>query len=153
MEDKIVGVLIGLVGACNNNPKTGNTDRLVIKALACPSEPRAIEEMIAELRAEKNLISPGCAVCTAPCGNTSDYDMGRLDGAEAEIRKAKLCILSELREAASYISEHDVPLADVEIELFYKALAYVSYNLKKEALLVLSDEIREMIQKIKETNS
>lgn len=28
--------MIGLVGACENNPKTSDTDRLVIKALAFP---------------------------------------------------------------------------------------------------------------------
>lgn len=35
-EDKIISALIGLVGACSNNPKTAGTDSLVIKALAFP---------------------------------------------------------------------------------------------------------------------
>ena len=33
-ENRIISALIGLVGACNNNPKTENTDHVIIKALA-----------------------------------------------------------------------------------------------------------------------
>ena len=36
IEDRIISVLIGLVRACNNNPKTAATDSLVVKALAFP---------------------------------------------------------------------------------------------------------------------
>ena len=36
-EDRIISAWIRLVGACNNNPKTDNTDNLVIKSLAFSS--------------------------------------------------------------------------------------------------------------------
>ena len=83
IEDRIISVLIGLVRACNNNPKTAATDSLVVKALAfpllCPNcGDKAVNEIIDEIRTEKNSVAPGCAVCTAPCGNTSDYDMRRI---------------------------------------------------------------------------
>lgn len=36
VEDKVISALIGLAGACNNNPKKADTDSLIIKALAFP---------------------------------------------------------------------------------------------------------------------
>ena len=83
IEDRIISVLIGLVRACNNNPKTAATDSLVVKALAFPllrpnCGDKAVNEIIDEIRTEKNSVAPGCAVCIAPCGNTSDYDMRRI---------------------------------------------------------------------------
>lgn len=35
-EEKIISILIGLVSACNNNPKTTDTDNLIVKALSFP---------------------------------------------------------------------------------------------------------------------
>ena len=119
-EDKIISALIGLVGACDNNPKTENTDRLVIKALASASNPDTVNDIVDEIRKEKNLISPGCAVCKMPCGNTSDYDMSRIYNAEDEIRNAKLHILSEIRETAEYIYQNEVVLSEAETEFFIK---------------------------------
>lgn len=54
-KDKIISALIGLVGACNNNPKTENTDRLVIKALASASDPDAVNDTVSEIRKEKGI--------------------------------------------------------------------------------------------------
>ena len=87
MEDKIISALVGLVGACNNNTKTPNTDSVVIKTLAfpllCPEYTAAdLRETIDSICAEKNVIAPDCAQCQMPCGNTSDYDMGRIYDAE-----------------------------------------------------------------------
>lgn len=100
-EDKIISALIGLVGACNNNPKTASTDRLVIKVLAfpllCPEyDDRAVGEIVDEIHSEKYFVAPGCAVCMAPCGNTSDYDMQRIYEAGDVIRKVKLQILERV---------------------------------------------------------
>ena len=155
-EDKIISVLIGLVGACGSNPKTENTDHLVLKSLAhsfCRnSDADAVQGVIDEIRAEKNIIAPGCALCETPCGNTSDYDMSRIYDAEDEIRKAKLDILSELCETAAYICSDQKTklLTETEIEFFYKALSYISYDLGKEVLLSLLGEargIKSMIDK------
>lgn len=93
-EDRIISALIGLVGACNNNPKTADTDSIVIKALAfpllCPEyDDKALREIVEDIYSEKNSVAPGCAVCAAPCGNTSDYDMRRIYEADDEIRKVK----------------------------------------------------------------
>ena len=132
MEDRIISALIGLVGACGSNPKTENTDRVVIKALA--AEP-GDEAALAEIYAEKNAVSPGCATCAMPCGNTSDYDMGRIYAAPAEIRDLKRRIIDRLRQAARSAS------VGMDCELIYKALAYVSYDLPESELNRLLEEI------------
>lgn len=149
-ENRIISALIGLIGACNNNPKTENTDRLVIKALATSLDPHTTSEIVDEIRTEKNCIAPGCMACTSPCGNTSDYDMNRIYNADEEIRGMKLNILSEISETAKYIYENEVPLSEKEIEFFYKALSYISYELKIDSLLSLLDEVRKIKHKIKE---
>ena len=151
-NNMIISALIGLVGACNNNPKTKNTDRIIVKALAFSDvglrqEARIAEEVIAEIHAEKNLISPGCATCQMPCGNTSDYDMERIYNADNEVRRVKLQILSELRETAVNICQSDALLAEDEIKLFYKALSFISYDLKQEVLLALLDEVQKLNKK------
>lgn len=97
-EDRNISILIGLVGACSNNPKTARTDGLMIKALAfsvlCPkAEDGSLNHMVNKLYLEKNVIAPGCAECAFSCGNTSDYDMRRIYEAEDEICSVKLQIL------------------------------------------------------------
>ena len=82
-KDRIISALIGLIGACNNNPKTENTDYVVIKALAFSPEPsetsnKTLQALIEEIHTEKYAVAPGCAACQTPCGNTSDYDMNRI---------------------------------------------------------------------------
>lgn len=94
-EDIIISALVGLAGACSSNPKTADTDSLVIKALAFPLlhpgyDDKALREIVDDIHSEKNSVAPGCAMCTAPCGNTSDYDMRRIYEADDGIRRAKL---------------------------------------------------------------
>ncbi|MCH5192021.1 MAG: hypothetical protein J1F23_07635 [Oscillospiraceae bacterium] len=149
-ENRIISALIGLIGACSNNPKTENTDHLVIKALASSLEPHTTSEIVNEIRTEKNRIAPGCMTCTSPCGNTSDYDMERIYNADEETRHMKLNILSEISETAKYIYKNEVPLSEKEIEFFYKALSYMSYDLKTDSLLSLLDEAQDIKRKIKE---
>lgn len=149
MKNRIISVLIGLVRACDSNPKTENTDRLLVKALAfAPSapEPDDIEtaRLIDEIRAEKNRVAPGCALCTAPCGNTSDYDMSRIDCCGEEIRDIKIQILSELYEIAASAECFTEP----ETALLYKSLSFVSYDMKKEALEALLAELEAVKHRI-----
>lgn len=53
-QERIISVLIGLVGACNSNSKTENTDCVVITALTYPSCELSAEELIEKIRAEKD---------------------------------------------------------------------------------------------------
>lgn len=154
-EDIIISVLIGLVGACNNNPKTDDTDRLLIKALAfpvlCPNAADGgLSKMIDELYLEKNTVAPGCANCASPCGNTSDYDMRRIYEAEDEIRSVKLQIISRLQNLAAYIyqSWEAEEKPEIDCGLFYKALSYISFDMEKELLQKLLKEIEDIKDKI-----
>lgn len=155
-EDKIISALIGLVAACSNNPKTAGTDSLVIKALAFPLlypeyDDKALREIVDDVHSEKNFVAPGCAVCTAPCGHTSDYDMRRIYEADDGIRKVKLQILEKLQKLAAYACRNQesgrIPYTDSEF--FYKALSYVSYDMDEAGLLELLDEAEKIEHDIK----
>lgn len=154
-EDKIISVLIGLVGACNNNPKTENTDGLIIKSLAFPLiypnfGDDELSELLSEIRSEKNAVAPGCAMCASPCGNTSDYDMDRIYHAEGDICKIKLQILSKLRKLAmhEYLRRLSSEKSETDIQIFYKAISLVSYDLKKDTLLELLEELESIERNI-----
>ncbi len=145
MEKRIISVLIGLVGACGNNPKTEATDSLIIKALAfVPSggerQYSEINSLIEELRAEKNKIAPGCAICQNPCGNTSDYDVELIDRFEEN----KLRILSELHEIAASAK----CLSEADTELLYKTLTYIKYDMDERGLSALLAELHDMKKRI-----
>lgn len=155
-EDRIISALIGLVGACNNNPKTENTDGVIIKALAfsmaqIETGSKGLQALIEEIYAEKHTVAPGCATCQTPCGNTSDYDMNRIYDAEADIRDLKLKILSVLKElAAELYSLQKWDTVPVEsMEFFYKALLYVSFDMEREGLLTFWNEVQETLEKIR----
>ncbi len=146
-EDRIIGALIGLAGACSNNPKTADTDRLVIRSLAfpllCPEyDDGTLQKIVDDIHSEKNSIAPGCAVCTAPCGNTSDYDMRRIHEAGDAIRKVKLQILEKLQKLAAYACcNHESGIISyTDSGFFYKALSYVSYDMDEADLLGLLNE-------------
>ena len=157
MEDnKIISALIGLVGACNNNPKTENTDRVVIKALAFSlTHPEAdietLHALIEEIHTEKYAIAPSCAVCQTPCGNTSDYDMNRIYNAETDVRDLKLKMLSALKELAADLYSYQKlnVLSAEDMEIFYRVLAYISFDMEKNSLLAFWDEVHMTIEKIK----
>lgn len=157
MEDnKIISALIGLVGACNNNPKSKYTDRIVIKALALPltrpeADTETLQSFIEEIYAEKYTVSPGCAACQTPCGNTADYDMNRIYEAEADIRDLKLKMLSALEELAAELYSRHKPdsLSEESMEIFYKVLAYISFDMERDNLSAFWDEVEETIEKIR----
>lgn len=149
-EDRIISALIGLVGACSNNPKTAQTDDLVIKALAFPLlypgyDDKMLRKMVDDIHAEKNSVAPGCAVCAAPCGNTSDYDMRRIYEADDGIRRVKLQILEKLRQLAAHVcsSRESGTIPYTDNGIFYKALSYVSYDMEEADLLELLNEVEK----------
>lgn len=155
-EDRIISALIGLVGACNNNPKTDGTDSLVIKALAFPLlypeyDEMALRQMIDEIYSEKNSVAPGCAMCAAPCGNTSDYDMRRIYEADDAVRKVKLRILEKIQKLAAYICHNQESgiISNIDSEFFYKVLSYISYDMDEAVFLGLLEEIENIERDIK----
>lgn len=155
-ENKIISALIGLIGACNHNPKTENTDQVVLKALAFPlirpdAEEKVIQAFVEEIYAEKYTVAPGCATCGMPCGNTSDYHMNRIYDAETEIRDLKCKILSVLKELAADLCSSQKPAAlpADSMDFFYKALSYISFDMTKEGLLTFWNEVQDTAEKIR----
>ena len=142
-QDNVISVLIGLVGACNNNPKRENTDKVVLTALAFPACGYTESEVIAQIRAEKNVISPDCATCATPCGNTSDYDMSRIYNAEPAVRDLKQQVLTEICQFATCAFQKGVTLTEESTSLLYKALAYVGYDVSVQTLRLLLAEIQQ----------
>ena len=157
MEDnKIISALVGLVGACSNNPKTENTDDILIKTLAFPrtlpeADDETLQALIEEIHTEKYTVSPGCAACQTPCGNTSDYDMNRIYDAETDIRELKLKMISALEELAAdiYRCQKMHSLSAESMEIFYKVLAYISFDMEKDSLLTFWNDEQKTIEKVR----
>lgn len=136
-KDKIIGALIGLARTCGNNPKTENTDEIIRSSLAACADGNEIsvreqEDIVEMIHAEKNAVSPGCAACKSPCGNTSDFDMTLLQNDKNSEIKRK--ILSEICKLAEQGKGS---------ELFCKALPMISYELEKEAYKAILTEIKD----------
>lgn len=155
-KNKIISALIGLIGACNNNPRTENTDCVVIKALAFSLDQsetgnETLQALIEEIDTEKYIVAPGCAACQTPCGNTSDYDMNRIYEAETEIRDLKLKILSAVEELAAdiYSRKKADALSPESMEFFYKTLVYISLDMEKNGLLAFWNEVQDTIEEIR----
>ena len=154
-KNKIISALIGLIGACNNNPKTENTDRIIIKALAfslvySETDNETLHALIEEIHTEKYIVAPGCAACQTPCGNTSDYDMNRIYEAETEIRDLKLKILSAVEQLAAdiYSRKKVDSLSSESMDFFCKALLYISLDMEKNGLLAFWYEVQDTIKEI-----
>ena len=155
-EDKIISALIGLVGACNNNPKTDNTDHLLFKALAFSmvwpeADDETIQALMEEIYTEKYTVAPGCAACQMPCGNTSDYDMNRIYDAGADIRDLKIKIISALKDLAAdiYSGKRMDALPEKSVDFFYKALVYISLDMESDGLLTFWSEVQSTIEEIR----
>lgn len=173
LQDLLTGALIGLVKACGTNPKTENTDAIVTEGLAMtsPDFPGEVTEpelasFIAKVRDEKYTVSPGCRLCAAPCGNTSDFDMKEIAG-EGKEQKMKHELLALIRTMAVRIwkeSERSTArndsvgaeasdtyggvgacaLAAEPVFFFYKALSIISYDFTCEELVPVLEEAKSL---------
>ena len=136
LHNELLGAVIGLARTCANNPKTDDTDRLIFTALRVSANKSANEQtlaaMIRRVNEEKAIISPGCATCTARCGNTDNYDMSLLWNAPDEIREAKFCKKSE------EIPEGTIPR-------LYHALFMVKEDWDAKPLQELAEDIADCI--------
>lgn len=142
LQDELTGALIGLARACSNNPKTEDTDRLILEGLFTTVtnvsfNDETLTQLIERVHAEKGRIVPGCAFCTSRCGNTDDYDMNRLWNAQEDIRSLKSLILFGIRGMAAY-AYHAMVLGYTSEEVnsfFYKALFVLAEDWGMEELL------------------
>ena len=141
-QDELTGALIGLAKTCGNNPKTADTDRVIIEGLFTTLtnvsfNEETIRVMIERVEEEKSRIAPGCGTCVAKCGNTDNYDMEQIWNADEDIRSLKSLLLFGIRGVAAY-AYHAMVLGyqSEEVNFFlYKALATLSMDLGMEELL------------------
>ena len=144
LQDELTGALVGLAHACMNNPKTEQTDRIIIEGLFTTItnvnfNDETLREMIARVREEKAKVAPGCTTCISPCGNTNDYDMKRMWEADEDIRSLKSLILFGIRGMAAY-AYHAMVLGYTNEEVndfFYRALFAVGEDFEMGDLLPL----------------
>lgn len=142
LQDELTGALIGLAHVCSNNPKTKNTDKLILEGLFTTVtnvsfDDEAIQTIIDKVNKEKEIISPGCSQCGEKCGNTDNYDMNRLWNAQEDIRSLKSLLLFGIRGMAAY-AYHAMVLgyeSEEVNEFFYKALYILGEDLGMEELL------------------
>ena len=143
IHDRILSALMGLVGACSNS----GTRNLLIQALSFPAnhpDAAAAEGMVKRIQAEKYRISPNCATCTAPCGNTSDYDTNLLYQAEEPLRSLRFALLDELQAVASALCRSACPPEKVPpLDFFLRALMWIRLDLEPEYLQELLEETRQ----------
>ena len=141
MDDKkILSVLIGLAGAMSNYGRTDTTDAVVMDTLISEkSDDTDIEKAIEKIHNEKNKISPNCASCMNPCGNTSDYDMSHWHESVPEILRAKEHTWWELKRAVLEKSnEGKRTLPDVA----YRIIVYLGYDMEPAEYNNLMEELR-----------
>lgn len=174
LQDLLTGALIGLVKACGTNPKTENTDAIVVEGLAMTSPDFSIGDLteadlasfIAKVRDEKFIVSPGCRLCAAPCGNTSDFDMKEIagEGKEQKMKRELLALIRTMavkiwkesegstakndsigEEASDTYGGKDACALATEPEqvfFFYKALSIISYDFTCEELAPVLEEAK-----------
>ena len=149
---ELMGALIALAKTCGNNPKTANTDRIILEGLVAANAQCFGEEILKKklqmARAEKHAIAPNCSICAHPCGNTSEYDLNLLSVEEEPCRSLKEQMLDKIKDTATIfyqammlginVSEHT--------EIFYKVLEVVTYEMEAEMLQTILTEIAEKKQ-------
>ncbi len=151
LQDELTGALVGLARACEHNPRTENTTRIIIEGLFTTItnvnfHDDTLKQMIDVVRKEKSRIVPNCGCCAAPCGSTDDYDMKGIWEAGEDIRSLKSLILFGIRGMAAY-AYHAMVLGFEEEsvnDFFYKALSIISYDMTMEDLLPVVFEVGEV---------
>ncbi len=142
-ETDVLCALIGLSGALNNNEKTENTDNVSAGAIVS----RDYDMSVKRVHAEKFKISPGCATCVNPCGNTSDADRKTLNFDDPDTGNLKKEIYDELKIIAqNFLNKKEKDDKNHEIELpevFYRGISYIGYDVSRASYEKLLKEIKE----------
>ena len=107
-QDRLVGALIGLSRAVDNNEHliTPDTNAALLRALTAATSAEC-EAALTALQQQKRLLVPNCFDCAAPCGRTADCDFPALLDAAPDARDARLSLLDALRTLARAQSTPD----------------------------------------------
>ena len=100
-QDRLVGALIGLSRAVDNNEHliTPDTNAALLRALTAATSAEC-EAALTALQQQKRLLVPNCFDCASPCGRTADCDFPALLDAAPDARDARLSLLDALRALA-----------------------------------------------------
>ncbi len=135
---EVIFALIGLVGAMQNNEKTKNTDQVILDALI-----KASAEAVEKIHREKHQISPNCATCKMPCGNTDDYTRARYEALDEEIK----ALWTELIDLMTILAYKRLEKEDEVLERYMmKGIAYLGYDLVAESYKELIKEIQNTLE-------
>lgn len=106
-QDRLVGALIGLSRAVDNNEHliTPDTNAALLRALT--ASPPEAEAALTAVQQQKRLLVPNCFDCASPCGRTADCDFPALLDAAPDARAARLSLLDILRTLARAQSTPD----------------------------------------------
>ena len=132
--DRILGELIGLIGAVQNNGKTDDTDNIIVSAVLSMDNGDD-SEVIDKVVTEKYRISPSCKTCVSPCGNTASFDISKLSENSHEVYRIKLELIEEIKK---YVRINNSINDDIT-----KAISYIKYDLPYEMYDELLGKIRE----------
>ncbi|MDY6329128.1 MAG: hypothetical protein SPL51_06560 [Lachnospiraceae bacterium] len=92
-------------------------------------------EIVDLIHKEKFKISPNCATCQFPCGNTSDYDMARFNESEENIKAWKMKLIAAMQD---YLTE-----GNEVTEMIYRGISFLGYELDESAYANLINKINE----------
>lgn len=100
-QDRLVGALIGLSRAVDNNEHliTPDTNAALLRALTAAT-PAECEAALTALQQQKRLLVPNCFDCASPCGRTADCDFPALLNTAPDASAARLSLLDALRALA-----------------------------------------------------
>ena len=177
---EIIAALVGLTGAIVNKGRCEETDKLVLEAVAgmVYAEERDnfretgnrsaaeesvnqinkknTEEMVERIHKERNRLSPGCASCGSPCGNTSDVKISLFTDCSSDKRKIKDELIIGLSEAAKAdldrignggsSANFDSPKAEKwELpELYYRAITILGMDCDADRYEEMLGEIQDL---------
>lgn len=155
LQDELTGALIGLARAMDTIPEMpAETWQIIIEGLFSNTSfhEETLRELIDRVHAEKFKLVPDCAVCSSPCGRTSDYNMENIWNEQENIRSLKLLILFGVRSMAAY-AHHAMVFGHTDDEVnrfFAKALFAIGEDWDTEDLLPIAMEIGEKTLKCRE---
>ena len=144
LQDELVGALIGLARAAEQNGTTPEIQELMIRGLFSTLtnvsfDDEELRQQIRQIHDVKNSLTPGCLSCQSPCGHNEDYDLDRLWEADEDIRSLKSLILFGLKGMAAYAYHARVMgYTDETVDGFFcQGLAAVGEDASMEQLLPL----------------
>lgn len=140
----VIGALVGLAGATNNNGRTEDSDGMMLEALAFMGDEASEKEMVEKIHTAKFKISPSCMCCGTPCGNTSDYDPSKHINVGEDTRAAQAALINALKELSGKISEGHISDRTAALDIIYRGISFLGYDLAPESYDRLVDEINRL---------